>query len=176
MKLAVIYASKYGSTKDYATWIAQALDAPLFQGSALKGPDLAQYDLVIYGGGLYGGKINGIELVTKNPCPPLVLFTVGMMEGGAETLEKILAQNLPEGLRERTKAFHLRGELDYGKLSLVHRGMMAAFVKMLKGKKEKSEEVKAIIAGYGGHMDYRDQATIAPLVNYVKETYEIPQT
>jgi hypothetical protein len=41
---------------------------------------LQDFDVVIYGGGLYAGGIIGSKLVTKNPCKSLVLFTVGLAD------------------------------------------------------------------------------------------------
>ena len=65
-KIAVIYKSKYGSTKQYAEWIAQALDAPLFEASSVNPAQLAEYDVVVYGGGLYAGsQLSHPETITR---------------------------------------------------------------------------------------------------------------
>ena len=45
-KIAVIYKSKYGTTKRYAEWIAHELDAHLFEASAIKPEVLSSYDIV----------------------------------------------------------------------------------------------------------------------------------
>ena len=74
MKIAVIYKSHYGTTKQYAEWIAEALDTKLLERSSVKSEDISDYDLVIFGGGLYASGILGINLVTKNPPKELILF------------------------------------------------------------------------------------------------------
>ena len=38
MKAIVVYSSKYGSTAQYARWIAEELRAPLFEAESVK-PD-----------------------------------------------------------------------------------------------------------------------------------------
>lgn len=58
-KIAVVYKSKYGSSKKYAEWIADELKAELFEHSKIKKDDLLKYDTIIYGGGLYAGSISG---------------------------------------------------------------------------------------------------------------------
>jgi len=40
-KVAVIYKSKYGSTKGYAEWIARDVDGDLFESSKIRIEDLA---------------------------------------------------------------------------------------------------------------------------------------
>lgn len=50
-QIAVIYKSKYGSTKQYAEWIAKELDASLFEATNIKPSQLLDYDVVVYGGG-----------------------------------------------------------------------------------------------------------------------------
>ena len=65
--IAVIYKSYYGTTKRYAEWIADELNVSLFEASDIKPAQLLDYDVVIYGGGLYAGGIIGSKLVEKNP-------------------------------------------------------------------------------------------------------------
>lgn len=59
--IAVIYKSVYGSTKQYATWIAEALGADLLEAGQAKLETLRKYDTILYGGGLYAGGIAGIQ-------------------------------------------------------------------------------------------------------------------
>ena len=80
--IAVIYKSKYGTTKQYAKWIAEELGASLFEASSINPSQLMTYDVVVYGGGLYAGGIIGVKLVTGNPCKSLVVFTVGAADPG----------------------------------------------------------------------------------------------
>ena len=64
-KTAVIFKSKYGSTRKYAQWIAADLQADLFAADKIKVRDLAPYQTIVYGGYLYAGSIAGIKLLTK---------------------------------------------------------------------------------------------------------------
>lgn len=171
MKIAVIYQSKYGTTKQYAAWIAAELDADLIERASIKPQRLLDYDVVIYGGGLYAGGILGSKLVTKRPCKKLVLFTVGLADPNLTDYSPILNKNLPSELQKDTKIFHLRGGIDYKKLSIIHRIMMAMMKKMTMGKKtyeELSGEDKYFIDTYGKEVDFTNKDSITPLVDYVK--------
>ncbi|MGF6989506.1 menaquinone-dependent protoporphyrinogen IX oxidase [Lachnospiraceae bacterium PF1-21] len=169
--IAVIYKSHYGTTKQYAEWIAEELDATLLERKAASPSDLLKYDLVIHGGGLYASGILGIDLVVKNPVNNLIIFSVGMANPETTDYTEIIHKNIPEGLREKTKIFHLRGGMDYGKLSIPHRGMMAMMKKMTIDKKSEAELTAEDIAfrdTYGGNIHFTDKATIAPLILYVR--------
>ena len=52
-KVAIIYKTKYGSTKKYAGWIAVKIDADLYEVSDIRPKHLLEYDTIIFGGGLY---------------------------------------------------------------------------------------------------------------------------
>ncbi len=168
--IAVIYKSKYGATKQYAEWIAQALDATLLEASTVKPSQLLSFDAVVYGGGLYAGGIAGVELVTKNPCKSLVVFTVGLANPETTDYSVILDKNFTQELLSKTKIFHLRGGIDYKKLGIVHRGMMTV-VKSMLGKKDESElsdEDRALLKTYGGKFDFTNKNATLPIVTFVK--------
>jgi flavodoxin len=55
--IAVIYKSKDGTTRRYAEWLAEDLGASLFEATTIKPNQLMDFDIVIYGGGLYAGGI-----------------------------------------------------------------------------------------------------------------------
>ena len=61
--IAVVYQTHYGTTLKYAEWIAESLDADLLNRKKVSVSDLSQYDMIIYGGGLYAGSILGVDLV-----------------------------------------------------------------------------------------------------------------
>lgn len=169
--IAVIYKTQYGTTKKYAKWIAEALEATLFEVSEIKPTQLMSFDVVIYGGGLYAGGIDGVKLVAKNPCKNLVVFTVGLADINVTDFSDILKNNFSPELLSKTKIFHLRGGMDYSKLGLIHKGMMAV-VKKQATKKDKSEltsDDKMVLETYGKQVDFVDKNAIAPIVAFVEE-------
>ncbi len=170
-KIAVIYKSLHGSTKRYAEWIAEELKASLFEASGVKPAQLTDYDVIVYGGGLYAGGIIGVKLVTKNPCKNLVVFTVGLGTPETSDYTEILTKNFTAEYLEKSKVFHLHGGIDYQKLSIIHRVMMA-FKKKESEKiplNERTSDDRSLLETYGGKVDFTDRETIKPLVDYVHE-------
>jgi menaquinone-dependent protoporphyrinogen IX oxidase len=168
-KIGVIYKSIYGTTKRYAEWIAEDLGASLYEASNVKSIRLMDFDVVVYGGGLYAGSILGLKLVTKNPCNALVIFTVGLAAPEATDYSEVLSKNFTTKQLEKIKIFHLRGGMDYGKLSIVHKTMMAFKKKALEKKPmaERTSGNTQLLETYGGKVDFTDRNTIKPLIDYI---------
>ncbi len=176
-KTAVIYESKYGFTKRYAEWIAEALSCPAFERKKFCPKDFPQYDTVIYGGGLYAGSVSGIRLITENwrllSDKKIVLFTCGLanpedpynISNIRETLSKILSDDM----MKQICLFHLQGGIDYSRLNLIHKTMMSMLRKMLLKKDEHSlrKEDRLILETYGQNLDFTNKESIRPLVEYV---------
>jgi len=168
-KIAVIYKSHYGTTKQYAEWIAEALNAPLFEASTIKPPQLMDYDTIVYGGGLYAGGVLGAKLVTKNPTKSLVVFTVGLADTKLTDFSNILSKQFSQERFAKLKVFHLRGAIDYAKLSFLHKTMMGV-VKRAAEKTpvdRRTNDDHLLLETYGKKIDFMDRTTILPLVEYV---------
>jgi len=169
-KIVVIYKSKYGATKRYAEWISESLNAPLFESTDIKQSQLNDYDVVVYGGGLYASGIDGVKAVTENFCKTLVLFTVGLADPKSTNYTHILEKTFSPEQLSKMRVFHLRGGIDYKKLSLLHKGIMA-FVKRAADKKTSDQRTGddiGIIETYGKEVNFTNKATIKPLVEYIR--------
>ena len=83
-KIVVIYESKYGYTRRYAEWIAEALSCPVFERKQFRSRDFSQYEAIIYGGGLYAGGVSGIKMLAQNwhllSGKKVILFTCGLAD------------------------------------------------------------------------------------------------
>ena len=169
-KIAIIYKSKYGATKQYAEWIAEALNAELLEASSIKPAQLLAYDVVIYGGGLYANSINGVKLVADNSCKSLVVFTVGLTDPQTTDYTTMLAKTFKPERLAQIKVFHLRGSSDYEKLSFVHKGIISMVRKSgeKKAPAERTSEEQIALEAYGKKVDFTDQQAIVPLVEYVR--------
>lgn len=176
-KIAVVYRSKYGSTKKYAQWIAEEARADLYECSQVDINKLMEYHTIIYGGGLYASGIAGVPIITKNynllKDKRIIVFTVGLASTDDEEIfTPIIKKNFPsEEMRENIKFFHLRGGIDYKKLGIVHKSMMAMLKTMISRKdtNELSDDDKELLATYGGKVDFTDKNTIKPLISFLMD-------
>ncbi|MDO4321855.1 MAG: flavodoxin domain-containing protein [Lachnospiraceae bacterium] len=173
-KAVVIYESKYGYTKRYAQWIGEALSCPVFPRNKFRTKCFSQYDTVIYGGGLYAGNVSGISLIVKNwklLCSKnVILFTCGLANPAdrqnTDHIKESLSRVLTPEMLQNIKMFHLRGGIDYSRLGLIHRTMIAMLRKMLLKKSPETlrGEDRLLLQTYGQKVDYTDRTSIAPLI------------
>jgi flavodoxin len=173
--IAVLYESKYGTTKKYAQWISEELRADLLKRKETTLADLLKYDLIIYGGGLYGGGIKGVDIITKNydkiKNKQIIVFTVGLADPNIkEHFVPIIDRNFTDEMKLNIRLFHLRGGINYEKLGLIHKSMMAMLKAMVSKKQqsEQTEEDKQMLETYGKVVDFTDKAYILDLISYVQ--------
>jgi len=173
--IAVIYKSQYGSTKTYAKWIVEELNTHLFEVSQITPPQLMDYDMIIYGGGLYAGGIDGASLVAKNPCKNLVVFTVGIADPSVTDYTEINNKRFTKEQLSNIKIFHLRGGIVYKNLSFIHKIAMSVVKRQAAKTPEakRTNDDKILLETYGKELDFTDKNTIAPMVTYVKEKLSI---
>lgn len=166
MRTIVVYRSKYGYTKKYAEWLAESLGCDIKENASFA--DIASYDAVIYGGGIYAGRINGAKLITKNLSrlsgKKLVLFAVGSSVGRPQELEEFWAKALEETVRGKIPHFYLRGGFDYSRLGNVDRLMMNMLKKMLLGKDTLTEDEKGLLAAYETPFDFTEKKNLDDII------------
>lgn len=182
MAYLVSYASHYGSTKQYAEWIADALGCGCRPAKQITRETLTQCSGLIHGGGLYAGGLSGISLVTKNfdilSEKQLIVFSCGLADpsdpNNVEHIETGLSKVLKPEMQAKIKQFHLRGGIDYSRLNLVHRSMMAMLRRSMlaKGYDNLRDEDKLLLDTYGKQISFVDRETIAPLIDYVRTNWE----
>lgn len=174
-KTAVVFCSEYGSTKRYAAYIAEKLQADLLSIEDAK--DVSSYDTVVYGGGIYAGALNGNEWLKKNQASlcnkKLILFTCSIsdpnIERNRENIQKGLEKCLSQELISHSKIFYFRGALAYQRLKLTHKGMMKVLFQILKHKKDRSPEEDAMLQTQETPVDFVDTSQADALITFIKD-------
>lgn len=64
--MAVVYHTHYGSTKQYAEWLAEELSGDLYDGRRVSLAGLADYKTLDIGGPLYAGVMLGLRNFTRH--------------------------------------------------------------------------------------------------------------
>ena len=178
MRILVTYASKYGTTKRYAQWIAEDLACDLRDSREVNAELLKSYDIFIHGGGLYAGGLSGIQTIVKNydaiSNKRIILFSCGLADPedpeNVAHIEAGLEKVLTPEMREKIRQFHLRGGIDYSRLGLTHKAMMAMLrtVMLKKGYDNLRSEDQMMLDTYGGTVDFTNRESLAPLLSYVR--------
>ena len=178
MKTLIIYSSKYGYTKKYAHWLAEELNGDIFETKNVKKNIMSGYDVIILGGGLYAGRIKGINLLVKNfekiKDKKIILFTCGIADynniKNINSVRKGLENAIPKNVLEKTKLFHLRGGINYKELNVLHQMIMGMVKKVLskKGADELTQENKDLLETFGQTLDFTDKKNITEIIEYCK--------
>lgn len=175
MNAIVIYNSQTGFTKRYAEWIAKEAEADCVELSAAKKKDLTAYEAIIFGGWACAGSISKIGWfkgnIDKWSDKKLIVFCVGGSPIDSPEIETALKQNFNSSQRKKVKLFYCPGGFNYEKMSVPSKIMMKIFVKMLKAKKDKTEEEQVMIKMISSSYDISDKKYAEPVLQYLKKIF-----
>lgn len=158
----IIYGSLYGSTKRYAEQLSEITGIETVSFKDAK--DIAKYDRIIYMGALFAGSVLGLRKTASRMSvgQKLTIITVGMVDPSdpenIEYIRRSIKNRVPSHLYDETQIYHLRGAIDYSKLTLKHRMMLSVIHwKISKMPEEKlNVESKTILSIYGKKLDCVD--------------------
>ena len=90
-----------------------------------------------------------------------------------ENLDNIrasLRKQLSEKLVDRAKVFHLRGRIDYQKLSLGHRTVMKLLYQSLRRipMEKQTAENRELLETYGKRVDFTDFRALGPIISEIQ--------
>lgn len=174
MKTLITYASEYGTTLQYAKRLAKLCNLEYKNIDDVKNID--GYDRIIHLGALYAGGVKGLKDIVKllKDDTRFIIATVGLADVKDPTninnIRNSIKKQIPEDLYNRTKIYHLRGGINYKKLKLVHRTMMAMLYKKASSIPEDKQnaETKAMIATYNQEVSFVDDKYLTDLINDIK--------
>lgn len=174
-KTAVVYKSKYGTTKRYAEWIAEDTGADLFECSKISADALKSYDSIVYGGGLYAGGIIGFSLIKKGyeklRDKNIIVFAVGASTQAKKAEEEVIKRNFTDEMRDEVQFFFLRGGYNYADMKPLDRLLMFILKKTIEKKppEKRDDDEKGILATYGKKVNFTEREKIASIVEVIKE-------
>ena len=175
MSTVVVYKSKYGSTKQYAEWIAEELGCEALDAKNVKIDDLEKYDTIVYGGGLYAEVINGVILLTKNmdklEGKRLIVYSTGITPlKYREYYDKlVIEKNFKPEMLDKIKVYNFLGKMILDELTIVHRTALKTLKKIMQGKENPTEMEKLLVELCDANGDFSDREAIKELVEYAKQ-------
>ena len=160
----IIYGSRYGTARQYAEELARRTGADVFPYDEVDDAD--RYETIVYIGSLYAGGVLGMKKTLgklKNiAAKKIIIATVGLADPtdkeNVENIRKSLVRQLSKELFEAARIFHLRGAIDYSRLNLKLKMMMALLVKKVKSlpPEKQNAETRAMLETYGKQVDFID--------------------
>lgn len=173
MNQIIIYGSQYGTTKSYAEELSKRVGIAAVRYEEVK--DISAYDEIIYLGGLYAGGVKGLKETLK-PLPEdtnakIIIATVGLADVtdqiNTDTIKTNLKNQLSDKIYEKAKLFHLRGGIDYSRLTFKHKAMMALLYKMTKKTpaEKQTAEQKGIIETYNKEVSFVDFNSLQAIID-----------
>lgn len=163
MSTVIVYGSRYGTTKSYAEEMGRRSNVEVF--SFKEVADLHKYDKVVHFGALLAGGVYGLKktltLVDSAGKQKLIVVTVGLGNPTdpktIDYLRSEIKKVIPAKLLANTQIYHLRGGIDYEKLSLIHRLMMyMVYRKAKRSGSEENDENNQLIETYNKQVSFVD--------------------
>ncbi len=111
----VIYNSKYGSTREYASWIAAEAKADLVSLKDVEWDNISKYNKIAFGTYLHIGTLVGINEILKKwsylEKKKFVLFLISAAKPGNPVIMDAYTKGVPVSIRGKIKFFSLRGRM-----------------------------------------------------------------
>ena len=173
-KILLIYKSKYGAAKKYADILKNEIKCDCL---CLKNFDksvLNNYDSVIFAGGIYAGKINGINTF-KNIYKYMknkksAVLCIGASPFDEKAVQKIKEHNL-KGEMKNIPLFYARGIWDESIMSFKDRFLCKMLQKFVAKQNSDSVEpwMKELLSSIGKKRDWVNKDNLFPLIKFLEK-------
>ncbi len=164
MKAGIFYHGYYGSTAQYAQWLANDTGYPTFDLQKNNNElDPSDFDLLILGSSVRINKLTIRNWIKENwpkiREKKIIFFSVSGTAPGHPDLEKYLADSLPQEMIDRMDYIPLRGRLIVKELSWGIR-LLLWFGSLVEKDPEAKQRMRT---GF----DFVDEQNIKPLIRAI---------
>ena len=165
----ILYKSKYGSTKRYAEWLSLETGFDLCDVEKAKIQKVEQYDIILFGGGIYASGIAGLNFLKKNighlDGKKVLVFCDGASPYDESAFLEIKKRNM-RGALEHIPLFYCRGEWDMQAMSFVDRNLCKMLRKAVAKKEPSEYELweTALMAAGEEKCDWTDKTYLKPIL------------
>lgn len=174
MKILVTYKSKTDFTKRYAEIIAKEVDGYLADFKEVTAEMMSEYEVVVYGGGLYAGMVNGLkkakEMFEKSSAEKFMVFATGGTPNVAtEEIDVVWKNNLTVDELVSISHFYMQSGICYEKMSFANRVLMKMMSNVLSKKKNKDSVEEGFSQAIKNSYDISSKEYAAPLIKALLE-------
>ena len=176
-KTLILYTSGCGSTKKYASDIANAINGDACALKKFKWKDIDNYQIVIYGGWISNGVIKGVDdfLYKYDEClkdKDVIVFANGMSFPTDETRKELINRNYLSPYHVRF--YQLRGNFDFNKLKWTQKMMIKAGIKIFERDPNATPEQKMLKNVLATPIECYDSAKIERIITVVRQIENEP--
>ncbi len=168
MSGAIFFSGKYGSTEQYAKWIGEATELPVFDIKDTN-TDPSKYEFLILGSSILYFRLTIRKWAKANLAKlegrSKIMFSVSGA-GASTKLNRWVEASLPSGLLSQMEHVPLRGKLDHSKVSWWLRKILWVGSLFNPDPQARKDE--------RGGFDYMDKSSIEPIIRMFQR-YEATQ-
>ena len=161
MKGVIIYKSAYGATQQYANWLHDKSQMPVFNVKENPG-SLEEYDLVVVGSSVRAGRLQMGGWIRKNWAQlqnKIVILMLVNITADPDLRAKIVPQSLPAEIAEHMKVFPVGGRYILEQMSGFEKTVVKMVASLTKDPKAKEELLT--------NKDLVTEDQLEPLMNYI---------
>lgn len=169
MNGVILYQSKYGATRKYASWLSEETGFPTVETKKAKIEEIKNCDTIVLGGGVYASGVAGLSFLKKNmevlKGKKIVVFFVGASPYDEKAFLAVVQHNMKETL-SGIPCFYCRGAFDMDAMTVVDRNLCKMLRKAVAKKKPEERETweMALMEAGDGHCDWTDKAYLEPIL------------
>lgn len=173
MKGIILYQSKYGATRKYAAWLAEATGFACVETRKAKIEQVRSCDVIILGGGIYASGIAGLSFLKKNIAQlrdkKIIVFCAGASPFDEQAFQQLKALNMKNELAQ-IPLVYCRGAWNIDKMGVVDKSLCRMLQKAT-AKKEMFECAvweRALLEAGEKPCDWTDRKYIQPVLDMLK--------
>lgn len=168
MKGLILYFTAYGTTRQYAEWISEEIDADICNYKEAADSAIEDADYLIIGSFVMAHKLIISRWLAKKEKllqgKKLFFYSVSGAKPGDKELDTIFEVSLPESLLKEARTYRFGGKMRYEDLSKFHKVMIKIGTLIEKDPDIKAEMKKDMKIA----KDNIDQTYTKPLITDVK--------
>lgn len=172
IKGVILYQSKYGATKKYADWLKEKTNFDCVETKSANAKQIADYDIIILGGGIYASGIAGLSFLKKNYSmlknKKMAVFCVGASPYDEAAYNQIIEHNFTGDIKE-IPCFYCRGAWNEDSMSFKDRTLCKMLQKAVSKKDPSMYEPweKALMCAVGQKCDWTDKEYLQPIIKFI---------
>ena len=169
----ILYQSKYGATQKYANWLSAETGFSCVETKKANVSEVANYDVIILGGGIYASGIAGLSFLKKNIDAlnekKIVVFCCGASPYEKEAFKEIVQHNMKDKLA-KIPCYYCRGAWDMNSMSFTDKTLCSMLRKAVAKKNPDEYEVweKALMAAGDESCDWTDKSYLNPILEIIQ--------